>query len=449
MTDRLTTELAYWVHGLSYGELPPKVVRAVKRQVLGILGASYAGLRMSTVDGLHDALTAFGDREEATVLGGAKVMRSSIRSAAMANSFLAQILEWEDWVILSHAGASVVPTALAVAEAEGRTGADLVTAIAAGNEVVGRSGEVMGDGTNLGNAVPNHQIEVPLVAGRLLGLDPVRMADAVGVSCTQPQTSSLAAWPAPAKGMLTGWPVYVGVTAAQLAAAGVIGSHDLLDSPLGFIGRVSDVEHEALEGLVEGLGTDWRTETLVVKPYPHDGFAMTAIQAAIELSAQVSPEEIREVVAYVNLPYAATATLFSQGRTDIYEKVASRRDHSYIALQYDGPHPIAAALVFGQLTWREWQDDRLHDPRVIELVTKTRIVPDLVVGVWGAEIIVRTTDGRELNSGRIGCIAEVDAAAKFRAGADGLLPDARVDAIVDAVESLESLPDVRDLTALL
>ena len=34
-------------------------------------------------------------------------------SAALYNSAVAQIIEWDDWVIISHTGAAVVPTALA------------------------------------------------------------------------------------------------------------------------------------------------------------------------------------------------------------------------------------------------------------------------------------------------------------------------------------------------
>jgi 2-methylcitrate dehydratase PrpD len=448
---RLTETLGEWVAGLRYEDLPSVVVAAAKEQLLGILGAAYAGTRMSTADGLHAAVAAFGDREEATVIGGARAaLKTSMRSAAMANSFLSQILEWEDFLILSHAGAAVVPTALAVAEARARNGRDLLVALVAGNEVVGRSGEVMEDGTNLGNAVANHQIEVALIAGKLLGLDATGLADAVGVSCTQPQTSSLIAWTAPAKGMLTGWPVCTGITAAQLAEAGVIGSHDVLDNPLGFVSRISDVESaDRLQLLVKDLGTDWRTETIVLKPYPADGFIMTAIEAGIRIANTpgFSVDDVTEVVVYANVPFAATATLFSEGKMDIYAKIADRRDWTYIALQYDGLHTVAAALRYGRLTWAEWQDDAIHDEAVLGLLGKIRLVPDVVVGVWGAEIVARTSAGEFRE--KVMCITPPRGADKLREGADGLLPAGRIGQIADMVAHLEDVDDVRALTSLL
>ena len=74
------------------------------------------------------------------------------------NSYLAQILEWEDWTFLAHSGASIVPVALAVGEMAGASGADVLTAIVAGNEILARAGEVLTDVVHTGNALAVHQI---------------------------------------------------------------------------------------------------------------------------------------------------------------------------------------------------------------------------------------------------------------------------------------------------
>jgi 2-methylcitrate dehydratase PrpD len=250
--------------------------------------------------------------------------------------------------------------------------------------------------------------------------------------------------------MLTGWPVCTGITAAQLAAAGVIGSHDVLDNPLGFVSRISDVSSaERLQLLTKDLGTDWRTETVVLKPYPADGFIMTAIEAAIRIANTpgFAVEDVTEVVVYANVPFAATATLFSEGKRDVYARIADRRDWTYIALQYDGLHTVAAALRYGRLTWAEWLDDAVHDAKLLALLGKIRLVPDVVVGVWGAELVVRTAT-REFRE-KVMCITPPRGADKLRDGARGLIPDDRIAAIADAVAHLDELADVRELTALL
>src|SRR5206468_5247356 len=143
-------------------------------------------------------------------------------------------------------------------------------------------GLLLFDGLNVGNSVPNHQVETAVVAGKLMGLGRTRIADAVGVSCMQPQTTANASWPAPAKGLLTGWPVHTGVTAAELAAAGVVGKHDILENTFGYFYRLSDIERpeemavvtggaevngQVMPELPRGPGDKWAVETLISKEF--------------------------------------------------------------------------------------------------------------------------------------------------------------------------------------
>src|SRR3989442_14058377 len=118
---------------------------------------------------LARAVRSFGDRAEATVIGRNR-FTTSARQAAMANSFLAQLLEWEDWTFLGHSGASIVPVVLAVGELAGASGAEGPTAIVARNEIVARAGEFLTDVLHTGNALAIHQLERPLLAARVPGL---------------------------------------------------------------------------------------------------------------------------------------------------------------------------------------------------------------------------------------------------------------------------------------
>src|SRR5205823_3103879 len=134
-----------------------------------ILAVIYAGSTMTPGVKLASAVRSFQDRPEATVIGRNR-FGTSARQAAMANSFLAQLLEWEDWTFLAHSGASIVPVVLAVGELAGASGATVLTAIVAGNEIVARAGEFLTDVLHTGNALAIHQLELPLLAAKLLGL---------------------------------------------------------------------------------------------------------------------------------------------------------------------------------------------------------------------------------------------------------------------------------------
>jgi 2-methylcitrate dehydratase PrpD len=460
----VTRRLAEFVAGLAYDHLPAGTIASAKEQLTSILGAMYAGSRMPPGQKFARAVRGFGDRAEATVIGQG-CFRTSARHAALLNSVYAQVLEWEDWTFIAHSGASIVPAALAAGELAGASGKQLLTAIVAGNEILARSGEVLTDVIHTGNAVPTHQMETPLVAGKLLGLSAASLQDALGICCTQPQVTSIPAWTADAKGLLSGWPVMTGVEAALFAKAGVRGRRDILELPGGYCYRVSDIATPArLEQLVDGLGSTWRFDAkrneLFTKRYPTDGFQLTAVQAILDIvnhkAKQVFdstphrrlPDVVKRVEVRVPLVMAASATMFSKSHdNEMYDRIRTRPDWSYIALLFDGKYPVAASLVFRQLTFHEYSDRAIFDPVLQAIVGKVQLIPDLSLGVFGAEARVELADGRVFTSTQE-CIADFPVEEKLRTGAAGLLAPRQINAITAAIHGLERVKDIRDFIRL-
>ena len=454
----VTRRLAEFVGGLRFEELPPGTVRAAKEQLLSIIGAMYAGSRTVPGGKFARAVRGFGDRAEATVVGG-RSFRTSARHAALLNSVYAQVLEWEDWTFIAHSGATIVPTALAAGELGRASGRDLVVAIVAANEILARGGEVLTDVLHTGNAVPTHQIEAPLVAGRLLGLDAPRLQDALGIACVQPQVTSIPAWTADAKGLLSGWPALTGVEAAQYARAGVTGRRDILESPAGYCYRVSDIASPSkLEQMIEGLGEEWRfdfdRQELFTKRYPTDGFQLTSVQAVLDIVNKQAravfdstprsklPGVVKRLQVRIPWVMAASATMFTKDTKDIYERIRTRPDWTYTALLFDGKYPLAAALVARRLTFREYERAVIFDPVVQAMIDRIELVPDLSVGVFGAEAELELADGRSFVS-RQDCIEEFPVVEKLEIGASGILSARAIKRVARAVAHVEGYDDVR------
>ena len=456
----VTEELADWVAGLSYEDLPDGTIESAKEQLLSIIGAMYGGSRMSPGRKFARAVRAFGERGEATTIGR-RPFRTSVRHAAMLNSIYAQVLEWEDWTFIVHSGASIVPTALAVGEHSHASGKELLTAIVAGNEILARSGSVLTDVLHTGNAVATHQIEVPLIAGKLMGLGANRLRDALGIACVQPQGTSIPAWTADAKGLLTGWPVLTGVEAAQYAKAGIHGRRDILESPAGYCQRVADIASPTkLRLLTEGLGDVWRFDRerneLFTKRYPTDGFQLTAVQAVLDIVNREEfgrparaelPKLIERVVIREPWVMAATATMFTKGRKEIYERIRKEPDWSYIPLLFDGKYPLAAAIANRRLTWREYRRKVIFDPVVQELIDRIELVPDLSMGVFGAEAHFELSDGRTFTS-RQDCILDFPVKEKLQVGADRILTRRQQNRIARAVNRIERFDDVAEFVRI-
>ena len=411
----VTRNVAQWVAALGFSSLPSDAVATAKVQLKSILAAIYAGSQMPPAAKTAAAIDAFHDRAEATVVRPHGGFKTSMRSAALANSVAAQVLEWEDWTFLAHSGASIVPVALAVGQRERRSGKELLTAIVAANELLARAGEFLTDVVHTGNALTIHQLELPLVAGKLLGLGTAELQDALGIACTQPQVTSIVSWTADAKGMLTGWPALVGVTAAQLAAAGVSGRRDILESPLGYFASVSDFAGPEQLSIFDDLPTSpaasgWRFAAQHFnKRYPTDGFQLTTVHAVVELVTEntIDPATVSEILVRIPLVMAGSATMFSrESPAALLDKIRSGAapDWTYITLLFDGYYPVAAAVARKRLSWREYLPSALNDPLIASLLPKIRLVPDLTMGVFGADVKI-TAAGRTYES-FVGCIRE-------------------------------------------
>jgi 2-methylcitrate dehydratase PrpD len=396
----VTRNVSEWMFCLDFASLPGDVVAAAKVQLKSMLAAMYAGAQMAPAAKTANAIHGFGDHPESSVLIPDGRFQTSMRSAALVNSVAAQVLEWEDWTFLAHSGASIVPVALAAAERSGSSGKQLITAIVAGNELVARAGEFLTDVVHTGNALTIHQLELPLVAGKLLGLDAPHLQDALGIACTQPQLTSIVSWTADAKGMLTGWPALVGVTAAQLAAAGISGRRDILESPLGYFASVSDFAGPERFSVFEDLPSSpqapgWRfARQHFTKRYPTDGFQLTTVHAVVSLVTEntIDPAAVDEILVRIPLVMAGSATMFSrEDPSALLDRIRSGTspDWTYITLLFDGYYPVAAAAVRRRLTWREYLPAALNDPQIRALLAKIRLVPDLSMGVFGAEVRIR------------------------------------------------------------
>lgn len=336
----------------------------------------------------------------------------------------------------------------------------------AGNEILARAGEVLTDVVHTGNALAVHQIETTLVAGKLLGLDAGQMQDALGIACVQPQMTSIASWTAEAKGMLSAWPAATAVTAALLAKAGMSGSRTILENPLGYCYRIADIASpRRLERMVDGLGDVWRFDAsrdeLFTKRYPTDGFQLTSVEAILDvrngplagIARADLPSRVARIEVRIPLVMAASASMFSggpAGQEALFDRVLdpAQPDWTYIALLFDGVWPVAAALADGELTHRQYRDDRLADPVIRALASKVDEVVDVTMGVFGATARVELTDGTVHESFRP-CIDDFDVMEKLVTGASEIRTPGQIQAIGDRIATLEQAADIAQLIGLL
>src|SRR5216684_4286648 len=135
----LSREFAAFVAGLRYEDLPQAVVDRAKGVTLEALCSALVAHAMPAG---RQAL-ALMQEEEAGAGGAATVLCSGAKLTKAGAAFVnTEIIfaggKWDTFRMLTHPGTAILPAALAAAETAGASGADFLTAVAAGYEVMER-----------------------------------------------------------------------------------------------------------------------------------------------------------------------------------------------------------------------------------------------------------------------------------------------------------------------
>ncbi len=223
---------------------------------------------------------------EATAFGGRTPL--SAEAAALCNGTAAHGFELDDLLTdaLAHPGAVIVPAVLAVAEEEGADGADLLKAIVAGYEVVGRLGRALGPQAS-GRGWHLTGVAGPAAAaaavGTLLGFDAGRLAHAVGIACASGGgNKSFSVTGGMIKRLHAGLAARAGVMAARLAGDGFTGPSGALDGQFGLLDVIADSGKRPSE-LSARLGETFEVLHTSVKIYPCCAVLQSTLQAIVSL----------------------------------------------------------------------------------------------------------------------------------------------------------------------
>ena len=450
--ETMSDKLANFAAKLSYEDIPRQVIEKAKRHLLDALGIGLAATREPYADAVTKTARDWGGRPQATVwLHGDRLPAAH---AAMVNASYVHGLDFDDTHTdsITHMSACVVPTALAAGEAAGASGRDILTAMVAGYEIIAR----------IGGAVPGafhaegyHATPIcgafgaAAVMGRLMRQDPAVIAHAFGVCGSQAagiqEFLDDGSW---VKRFHPGWASHAGVTAAQMAGHGFIGPRKVLEGRFGlYATHLSDPAYDP-EILSGGLGECWETLRISFKPYPCCHFNHAAMDAAKNLAREegISSHEIEEIETITPEPILHI----------VCEPIErKRRPNTPYAALFSLPFCLAVNVVKGRAALEDFEEERLNDPRVLELAGKVRCsgvdsarFPKYLPG--GVRMTLR--DGRVLareepvNWGNPeNPMTWDDVEAKFRGNARRVLSEIGVNAAVKTVLEFEAAPDASAL----
>ena len=436
----LADRLAGWVCDLRFEDIPEDVIRKAKLHVLFLLGSACVGKRgVIGPRGIEIARRLGGTGGRSTIVGERE--RASAIDATFANAALIMSGEGDDYLLPAggHPGVVTIPAALAIAEQEERSGRDLLAAIVAGYELLGKLASLQWawEGPVPRRAtIPFGAFGPAAAASRLLGLDHRQTAHAIRFAGNMAMGLS----ENPFGGLYYGYVARNGVTAAVSASAGAELPLTTLEGKRGFFMSFFQRIPDGAETIDERLGHEWEMALAELKTWNTTGMNYAAIELMLELVAEhdLTPSNVERIVLDISSERANHAAGHAHGPfTAAWQAVSS------------APYQLAIALI-----------DREIDPARLERFNEadaadvmSRIEVRLVdVPLQGhAALRITTTDGRTIAGVRERFRAkESERRAWLRRHVErgGFSPErfASIEAVVD---TLDERDDVENLASLL
>lgn len=372
-------------------DLPDEVIHYAKRALLDWFSALLPGTRVSPATNLARAHAAELGQGRSSLPGFGTTAFPG--TAAWINGAASHSVEFDDIYreAIYHPGCPTIAAALAVAEDQNKSGADLLKGITIGYEISTRIGiaiqpshyrffHTTGTVGSFGGAAASAALIAPqdanvmrhalaTAASLAAGLQQAFRSDAM----TKPLHAGHAAW--------------VGVAAGSGAAHGVTGALDVLEGAAGFGAALS--QDPKWDRLGEGLGRHYNITEITQKNHGCCGHTFSAIDAALTLREQrrIDPELIESLEVDT-----------AQTPIDVTGNFSPRTPYE---CKFSLPYVVAHALIYGSVRLNAFSDEYIADTATRDLMAKITLKADADMtadfpGKRSSRVVIRMRDGSEL-----------------------------------------------------
>lgn len=444
----------------SFLDLPASVVQAVKASILDTLGCMLAGTAGEDLGAIRSWVVEQGGVQESTLVCADS--KAPPANAVLLNAAMVHQHDYDDThdVAVCHPTSASLPTALALGEKIGGvSGKDFITAVALGNDLTGRVALAI-----RGRLNDYPWFRAPVVgafgataaSAKILGATAEQHLNAMGLMLPMigGTLASLRHHGSSVRSIRDGLAYRNAVLAAELAMRGLRGDPGIFEGPYGFYHAFMRGEYDR-DKLAGDLGVRYEAENISLKPWPsirHLHRTLTAVTTIMAENA-LGFDDVAEVLVRVGQINNERCVPVGTGMVP-----TNRMD-----LLANMPFAVGAAIRHGAPRLALYRDPALADDVVLNAMPKVRCEQDASLdGPWTfepASVEIRTVAGRvhvatcDQALGHPGRpMSAKQQRAKFLDCAQNAIvpiPEARASAIIDLVDGLEQVEDIRALAKLL
>lgn len=383
----VTRALADRATALCFDDLSRDAVAIARQCIMDWFAVTLDGAEEPAVTLLADTLAIEGGARQASLVGrGGSV---PVSHAALVNGTASHALDYDDvhLSVLGHPTVAVLPALLALAEAHGRNGRDLITAFVAGYETACRVGELVKPshykkGFHATATVGSFGAAAALC--RLVGLDAETTATAFGIAGTL-ASGLKSQFGTMCKPLHAGHAAENGLRAMRLAAAGYSSRPDILECDQGFAAAMSDDFHPD-KALAEPPG-GFHIRANLFKYHASCYLTHAPIEATRALMREhaLSPD----VIGSISLRTAETARRVCNIEIPTTGLEAKFSLHFTVALAASGRDTAAFAT---------FSDEATADEQLRALSARTEVLFEPDWEETRAEVSMTLTDGRTVRA---------------------------------------------------
>ena len=440
-------EISSYVLSVKKESLPKEVIHEVKRRIIDSLACAIGAYDSKAAKIVLKACSKIKGKYKAPLFGKGKEV--FYEEAAFANGSLVRYLDFNDTYLSlepAHPSDNIAPL-IACAQAYGKSGLDLILAIAIAYEIQCR----LCDGASLRAKGIDHvtygAFSTACGAAILMDLDEEQLENALGIAgvCNiatrQTRVGEMSMWIACAFANAA----RQGLFATRLAKEGTTGPAPIFEGTKGFETLISGPINLKLPNIGEPPKKILET---YIKPYPVEYHAQSAVEAAIILYKEgLKLDQIQDM------------TIFTHGAA--YQIIGSEpekwRPTSKETADHSLPYCTAIALRDGNVTDESFHKKNYKDSNVLKFLKKIKVTEDQRYSndypkSFGNRLEINLFDGKKITKEILhpfghpkNPMKDEDIYKKWKILAGAHLGQNSIESQIEKVMKLEELPDLSDL----
>ena len=447
----VTKQIADFVVGSSYEEMPHDSVVAARECILDGLSCALAGSVEPVSKIINEYVREQGGNPQATVIAGG--FKTSIALAALANGVMIHALDYDDncFRLPLHPSAVILPAILALGEMRHASGKEVLEGYLLGFEIAAKLGRIIQEhyyNTGWHNTGTVGTVGAAVAAAKIMKLTRKQVQVALGIAASE-AAGLRKNFGTMTKPFHAGKAAENGVVAALLAKKGFSANESIFEGPLGFCATLGGSE-EALNDMYKSMGSPYELESpgVTLKAYPSCFGTHKGIEGILSLKSEYGfkSDDIVEIEVETD-PVLPQVLAYHQPRTPLEAK---------FSLEYC----VTIAALDGRVGLQQFSERRLLDPHLQELLQRVKYVH--VNGVqkrqaeYAEKVTIRLRNGSTYNR-RISVVKgeprnpmrKEERMAKYHKCASLILGNGDTENLLALALDLETIDDITKLTDII